>query len=56
MEAGKNETLTNLDILKSSFRALLKAHRMCTPYKPIKILVTYDSFKHVKGLSSASLL
>ena len=48
MEAGKNETLTNLDILKSSFRAAIKAHRMCTPYKPIKILVTYDSFKHVK--------
>ena len=48
MEAGKNETLTNLDILKSSFRAVIKAHRMCTPYKPIKILVTYDSFKHVK--------
>ena len=48
IEAGKNETLTNLDILKSSFRAAIKAHRMCTPYKPIKILVTYDSFKHVK--------
>ena len=48
MEEGKNETLTNLDILKSSFRATIRAHRMCTPYKPIKILVTYDSFKHVK--------
>ncbi len=45
---GKNKTLKNLDDLKSSFRAAIKAHRMCTPYKPIKILVTYDSFKHVK--------
>ena len=48
MEEGKNKTIKNLDDLKSSFRAAIKAHRMCTPYKPIKILVTYDSFKHVK--------
>jgi len=48
MEEGKNATLKNLDNLKSAFRATIKAHRMCTPYKPLKILVTYDSFKHVK--------
>ena len=48
MEEGKNVTLKNLDDLKSAFRATIRAHRMCTPYKPLKILVTYDSFKHVK--------
>ena len=48
IKEGEEETITNLDNLKSSFRSVIKTHRMCTPFKPIKILVTYDSFKHVK--------
>jgi len=45
---GNKETLTNLDNLKSSFRTIIKNHRARFPHKPLKILVTYDSFKHVK--------
>ena len=47
VEAGKRKTLENLDILKRNLRNAYRRHK-ASSFKPFKILVTYDSFKHVK--------
>ena len=44
-EESKRKTLENLNILKENLK---KAYLERDPKKPFKVLVTYDSFKHVK--------
>ncbi len=47
MEEGKNETIENLTKIKDKLKKAYINHRNSS-FKPFKILVTYDSFKHVK--------
>jgi len=47
-EAGKKETEKNLDKLKTDLRDAIRAWEKVDNDKPFKILVTYDSFRHVK--------
>lgn len=47
-EAGKKETEKNLDKLKTDLRNAIRAWNEVDDDKPFKILVTYDSFRHVK--------
>ena len=47
-EAGKKETEKNLDKLKTDLRNAIRAWNEIDDDKPFKILVTYDSFRHVK--------
>ena len=47
-EAGKKETEKNLDKLKVDLRNAIRAWNEVDDDKPFKILVTYDSFRHVK--------
>lgn len=47
-EAGKRETEKNLDKLKTDLRNTIRAWNEVDDDKPFKILVTYDSFRHVK--------
>jgi hypothetical protein len=47
-EAGKKETEKNLDKLKTDLRNAVRAWNGVDDDKPFKILVTYDSFRHVK--------
>ena len=47
---GKNETIENLDKIKDDLRNAYKVHKSRYPLKPFKILVTYDSFRHVKDV------
>lgn len=47
---SKNKTLENLDRIKGSLRRAYLEFKRDNPDKPFKILVTYDSFKHVKDV------
>jgi len=47
-EAGKRGTVKNLDILKRDLRDAMRAWELHRGDEPFKILVTYDSFRHVK--------
>ena len=46
-EEGKHETIENLDKIKDNLR---NAYEHRNPLRPFKILVTYDSFRHVKDV------
>jgi hypothetical protein len=46
-EEGKHITIDNLDKIKNNLRT---AYESRNPLKPFKILVTYDSFRHVKDV------
>ena len=47
---SKNKTLENLDRIKRNLRKVYLEFKTENPGKPFKILVTYDSFKHVKDV------
>ena len=47
-EAGKKAVEENLDKLKTDLRNAIRAWNEVDDDKPFKILVTYDSFRHVK--------
>ena len=47
-EAGKKETEKNLDNLKVDLRNAIRTWNEVDDDRPFKILVTYDSFRHVK--------
>ena len=47
-ESGKHKTLENLERIKKDLRDAYREHKSRS-FKPFKILVTYDSFKHVKS-------
>ena len=47
---SKNKTLENLDRIKRDLRNAYFTFKKNNPGKPFKILVTYDSFKHVKNV------
>ena len=47
---SKNKTLENLDRIKRELRSAYLTFKKNNPDKPFKILVTYDSFKHVKSV------
>jgi len=47
-EASKNATIENLDRLKRNLRDAMRAWELHRGDEPFKILVTYDSFRHVK--------
>jgi len=49
-EDSKNKTLENLDRIKRNLRSAYLTFKKNNPGKPFKILVTYDSFKHVKSV------
>jgi len=49
-EESKNKTLENLDRIKGALRRAYLESKRDNPDKPFKILVTYDSFKHVKDV------
>lgn len=49
-EESKNKTLENLDRIKRNLRRAYLEFKAKNPDKPFKILVTYDSFKHVKNV------
>ena len=49
---SKNKTLENLDCIKRDLRNAYLTFKHDNPDKPFKILVTYDSFKHVKNVLS----
>ena len=49
-EESKNKTLENLDRIKRDLRNAYLTFKKNNPSKPFKILVTYDSFKHVKSV------
>ena len=49
-EDSKNKTLENLDRIKGNLRRAYLEFKRDNPDKPFKILVTYDSFKHVKNV------
>ena len=49
-EESKNKTLENLDRIKRNLRIAYYKFKRDNPDKPFKILVTYDSFKHVKDV------
>ena len=51
-EDSKNKTLENLDRIKRNLRSAYLTFKHDNPDKPFKILVTYDSFKHVKDVLS----
>ena len=46
VEAGKHDTISNLDVLKNNLRDAVKEMKLRG--NPVKILVTYDSFRHVR--------
>ena len=50
VEESKNKTLENLDRIKGLLRKAYLDFKRDNPDKPFKILVTYDSFKHVKDV------
>lgn len=52
IEDSKNKTLENLDRIKGNLRRAYLEFKRDNPEKPFKILVTYDSFKHVKDVLS----
>lgn len=47
-ETSKNFTIENLDILKKNLRDAMRKWEELRGNEPFKILVTYDSFRHVK--------
>ena len=47
-ETGKEVTRKNLDILKRNLRNAIREWKKANDGKPFKILVTYDSFRHVR--------
>ena len=47
-EASKNATIENLDRLKRNLRDAMRAWELHRGDEPFKILVTYDSFRHVR--------
>ena len=47
-ESSKNATIENLDRLKRNLRDAMRQWEMYRGDEPFKILVTYDSFRHVK--------
>ena len=47
-ETSKNFTIENLDILKKNLRDAMRKWEEIRGDEPFKILVTYDSFRHVK--------
>ena len=47
-ETSKNFTIENLDILKKNLRDAMRKWEELRGDEPFKILVTYDSFRHVK--------
>ena len=49
-EDSKNKTLENLDRIKRNLGNTYLTFKHDNPDKPFKILVTYDSFKHVKNV------
>ena len=49
-EESKSKTLENLDRIKRNLRRAYLEFKTKNPDKPFKILVTYDSFKHVKDV------
>ena len=49
-EDSKNKTLENLDRIKRNLRNAYLTFKHDNPNKPFKILVTYDSFRHVKDV------
>ena len=49
-EDSKNKTLENLDRIKRNLRNSYLEFKTKSPDKPFKILVTYDSFRHVKDV------
>ena len=49
-EDSKNKTLENLDRIKRNLRSAYLTFKKNNPDRPFKILVTYDSFKHVKNV------
>ena len=49
-DESKNKTLENLDRIKGNLRRTYLEFKRDNPDKPFKILVTYDSFKHVKDV------
>ena len=50
MEESKAKTLINLEKIKDSLRDAYHNFKKTRPNNPFKILVTYDSFKHVKDV------
>ena len=49
-EESKNKTTENLDRIKGNLRDTYRKFKRENPDKPFKILVTYDSFRHVKDV------
>ena len=49
-EESKTKTLMNLEKIKDNFRDAYNNFKKIRPNDPFKILVTYDSFKHVKDV------
>ena len=49
-EDSKNKTLENLDRIKRDLSGAYLTFKKNNPGKPFKILVTYDSFRHVKSV------
>ena len=47
-EASKNATIENLDLLKRNLRDSMRNWEKYRSDEPFKILVTYDSFRHVR--------
>ena len=50
IDESKNKTLEDLDRIKGNLRKAYLEFKKDNPGKPFKILVTYDSFKHVKSV------
>ena len=48
-EQSENLTIENLDIIKGALKESYINFKKNNPGKPFKILVTYDSFRHVKS-------
>ena len=49
-EESKTKTLMNLEKIKDNFRDAYNNFKKIRPNDPFKVLVTYDSFKHVKDV------
>jgi len=49
-EESKNKTLENLEYIKGKLRSAYSDFKRENPKKGFKVLVTYDSFKHVKDV------
>ena len=49
-EESKNKTLENLDRIKRDLKSAYLTFKKNNPGKSFKILVTYDSFRHVKSV------